>query len=194
MRLSFLTESRAEALNLSIADTSIALTSSYRESSLAHRRKQHHRFAPEEQGETQSRHHRGFRVGRHGGRQRNAGDRMLCGMHGNFTPIDVHNTLITFGPPTLFLRQEVRLRRCLLGLPLLIRRSDRAAMSTVQADQPPKTVFLFSGHMIDAPGRKTTRFPPDKEPVAATAIADTLAEIGVAQGDLAICGGACGGD
>lgn len=22
------------------------------------------------------------------------------GMHGNFTPIDVHNTLIAFGPPT----------------------------------------------------------------------------------------------
>src|SRR5262249_292798 len=35
MRLSFLTESRAEALNLSIADPSIALTSSYRESSRA---------------------------------------------------------------------------------------------------------------------------------------------------------------
>ena len=76
----------------------------------------------------------------------------------------------------------------------LIRPSDRVAMSTVQADQPPKTVFLFSGHMIDAPDRKTTRFPPDKEPVAATAIANTLAEIGVAEGDLAICGGACGGD
>ncbi|MGB8563151.1 MAG: hypothetical protein WCD83_07010, partial [Pseudolabrys sp.] len=40
----------------------------------------------------------------------------------------------------------------------------------------------------------TTRFPPGKEPVAAAAIANTIAEIGVAQGDLAICGGACGGD
>jgi hypothetical protein len=48
--------------------------------------------------------------------------------------------------------------------------------------------------MIDAPDRKTTRFPPGKEPVAAAAIANTIAEIGVAQGDLAICGGACGGD
>src|SRR5262245_35766322 len=68
------------------------------------------------------------------------------------------------------------------------------AMSTVQADQPPKNVVLFSGHMIDAPDRKTQRFPADKEPVAAAAIANTLAEIGVTQGDLAICGGACGGD
>jgi hypothetical protein len=68
------------------------------------------------------------------------------------------------------------------------------AMSTVQADQPPKSVVLFSGHMIDAPDRKTPRFPANKEPVAAAAIANTLAEIGVTQGDLAICGGACGGD
>jgi hypothetical protein len=67
-------------------------------------------------------------------------------------------------------------------------------MSPVQSDRPPNTVALFSGHMIDAPDRNTPRFPPDKEPVAAAAIADTLSEIGVARGDLAICGGACGGD
>jgi hypothetical protein len=48
--------------------------------------------------------------------------------------------------------------------------------------------------MIDARDRKSPRFPSEKEPVAATAIANTLAEIGVTQGDLAICGGACGGD
>jgi hypothetical protein len=67
-------------------------------------------------------------------------------------------------------------------------------MSAVQADQPPKNVILFSGHMIDAPDRKTPRFPPGKECVAAAAIANTLAEIGVERGDFAICGGACGGD
>jgi hypothetical protein len=48
--------------------------------------------------------------------------------------------------------------------------------------------------MIDAPDRKTPRFPPDKEPVAAAAIANTLEQIGADRGDLAICGGACGGD
>jgi hypothetical protein len=68
------------------------------------------------------------------------------------------------------------------------------AMSTVQADSPPNTVALFSGHMIDATDRETPRFPPHKEPVAAAAIAETLAEIRVTRGDLAICGGACGGD
>ena len=35
----------------------------------------------------------------------------------------------------------------------------------------PRKVVLFSGHMIDAPGREKPRFPPDKEPIAASAIA-----------------------
>ncbi|WP_254019310.1 hypothetical protein [Mesorhizobium escarrei] len=48
--------------------------------------------------------------------------------------------------------------------------------------------------MVDAPDRKIPRFPPDKEPAAAAAIADALPKIGVTRGDLAICGGACGGD
>jgi len=67
-------------------------------------------------------------------------------------------------------------------------------MSEVQYEAPPRKVLLFSGHMIDAPGRAIARFPPDKEPVAAAAINGVLAEIGAVQGDLAICGGACGGD
>lgn len=62
------------------------------------------------------------------------------------------------------------------------------------ADDPPQNVTLFSGHMIDAPDRRTPRFPPEMEPIAASAIAATLAEIGAVAGDLAICGGACGGD
>jgi hypothetical protein len=60
--------------------------------------------------------------------------------------------------------------------------------------EPPHKVALFSGHMIDAPGRTTPRFPPDEEPTAAAAIAGVLAELGLGADDLAICGGACGGD
>ncbi|MGA9601619.1 MAG: hypothetical protein WBS22_15460 [Methylocystis sp.] len=60
--------------------------------------------------------------------------------------------------------------------------------------QTPRKVALFSGHMIDAPGREVPRFPADKEPVAAKAISQALDEIGVGAGDLCICGGACGGD
>ena len=58
----------------------------------------------------------------------------------------------------------------------------------------PRRVLLFSGHMIDAAGRQTPRFPADKEPIAAQAIAAKLEEIGAGPEDLAICGGACGGD
>jgi hypothetical protein len=60
----------------------------------------------------------------------------------------------------------------------------------------PRNVLLFSGHMIDAPGREDPRFPASKERVAADAIAKLLdgADIGVNSSDLAICGGACGGD
>jgi hypothetical protein len=58
----------------------------------------------------------------------------------------------------------------------------------------PRKVLLFSGHMIDAPDRSDSRFPPDKEAIAADAIAKTLAQVGAGHADLAICGGACGGD
>jgi tetratricopeptide (TPR) repeat protein len=58
----------------------------------------------------------------------------------------------------------------------------------------PRQVFLFSGHMIDAPDRKEPRFPPEKEPIAAKAIADKLDALGAGPEDLALCGGACGGD
>ena len=61
-------------------------------------------------------------------------------------------------------------------------------------DWSPRKVVLFSGHMIDAPGRERPRFPPDKEPFAAGAIILALADIDVGPLDLAICGGACGGD
>lgn len=58
----------------------------------------------------------------------------------------------------------------------------------------PRQVLLFSGHMIDKPGRTPPRFPPDREPKASQAIAAKLDELGAGEGDLAICGGACGGD
>lgn len=58
----------------------------------------------------------------------------------------------------------------------------------------PRMVFLFSGHMIDAPGRSERRFPADKEEVAKRAIAEKLDHLRAGEEDLAICGGACGGD
>lgn len=58
----------------------------------------------------------------------------------------------------------------------------------------PRQVFLFSGHMIDAPDRPTPRFPADKEPDAARKIAETLDQLGAGPEDLALTQGACGGD
>ncbi|MPZ76426.1 MAG: DUF4071 domain-containing protein [Deltaproteobacteria bacterium] len=58
----------------------------------------------------------------------------------------------------------------------------------------PRQVFLFSGHMIDAPDRPEPRFPPEKEEIAAAAIAAKLDELDAGPEDLALCGGACGGD
>lgn len=67
-------------------------------------------------------------------------------------------------------------------------------MSRKSVDTFPGKVFLFSGHMIDAPDRKSPRFPADKEPVAEAAISDMLDRLHSGPQDLAICGGACGGD
>jgi tetratricopeptide (TPR) repeat protein len=59
---------------------------------------------------------------------------------------------------------------------------------------PPGQVVLFTGHMIDRPGRQSPRFPADREPIAAQAIDAELTRLGVAAGDLGLCGGANGGD
>lgn len=58
----------------------------------------------------------------------------------------------------------------------------------------PRRVLLFSGHMIDRKDRPQPRFPADKTPIAAQAIGNLLDKLGVGEGDLGICGAACGGD
>ena len=54
--------------------------------------------------------------------------------------------------------------------------------------------LLFSGHMIDAPGRSRPRFPPVLEPAVATAIQHALDRLRPRVGDVAISSAACGGD
>ena len=58
----------------------------------------------------------------------------------------------------------------------------------------PRRVFLFAGHMIDAPGRQPPRFPAEKESIAAQKIAEALDKLGACPEDLALTQGACGGD
>jgi hypothetical protein len=68
------------------------------------------------------------------------------------------------------------------------------SMSTIEPSGTPRKVLLFSGHMIDSPTRPRPRFPPQLEPLARSAISGVLTELAAGPGDLAICGGACGGD
>ena len=78
-----------------------------------------------------------------------------------------------------------------------------AALAAVGGDQrehrdaaAKPRVILFTGHRIDAPGRETPRFPPDKEEQARAMIAEAVSrEKDVATGEvLGISGGASGGD
>lgn len=55
-------------------------------------------------------------------------------------------------------------------------------------------VFLFSGHMIDAPGRALPRFPEAAVTAARSAIEQVLDALQAGEHDAAICGAACGGD
>ena len=59
---------------------------------------------------------------------------------------------------------------------------------------PLRRVILFSGHMVDAPGRATPRFPPALVPEAAQRIAAALAALDAGPADLGLTQGAAGGD
>ncbi|MEJ6006259.1 tetratricopeptide repeat-containing protein [Paucibacter sp. AS339] len=58
----------------------------------------------------------------------------------------------------------------------------------------PRKVILFSGHMVDEPGRVEPRFPADKQAVVAQAIAASLDEMGAGPEDLALCQASAGSD
>lgn len=58
----------------------------------------------------------------------------------------------------------------------------------------PRQVWLFSGHMMDAPGRTPPRFPADKEAMAASRIAQALDAEQAGPQDLALAQAAAGGD
>ena len=58
----------------------------------------------------------------------------------------------------------------------------------------PCQVLLFSGHMVDAPGRAQPRLPLTKLPQAAAALQRALDALGAGPGDLLLTQGAAGGD
>jgi hypothetical protein len=55
-------------------------------------------------------------------------------------------------------------------------------------------VILFSGHLIDRPGRTPPRFPPSHAAAAQRRIAAELADLGAGPDDLALSQAAAGGD
>jgi hypothetical protein len=58
----------------------------------------------------------------------------------------------------------------------------------------PRQVILFTGHMVDAPGRAVARFPATLVAAAGVRIDAALAEIDAGPADLALTQGAAGGD
>ncbi len=58
----------------------------------------------------------------------------------------------------------------------------------------PRQVLLFSGHMVDAPGRAAPRLPAAKLPQATQALCRVLDGLGAGDGDLLLTQGAAGGD
>ncbi len=67
-------------------------------------------------------------------------------------------------------------------------------MAQMRYEIDPRLTFLFSGHMVDQPDRQPPRFPDAKSTLANAAIGKALDDFGATHADLAICGGACGGD
>ena len=78
------------------------------------------------------------------------------------------------------MRRQVRLLGTLLEIP-----------PGVHAALEVPRVVVFTGHMLDAPGRSPARFPAVLEPAVAAAISDRVAAMGAGFG---YCAAACGSD
>lgn len=96
----------------------------------------------------------------------------------------------------LFLLRDLGFRRPQVKASISIFNRELRNLKKPEGRKEPRFVFLFSGHMVDAPGRAEPRFPNKKEniDIATEAIAKKLKELDACPEDLALCGGACGGD
>jgi len=77
------------------------------------------------------------------------------------------------------------------GLAVLDRAMRRAS---APEEWKPRRVFLFSGHMVDAPDRPEARFPESMVPAAKDSVMGILRHLDAGPEDLALTQGACGGD
>jgi len=69
-----------------------------------------------------------------------------------------------------------------------------ARLSPAQTQWQPRQVLLFSGHMMDTPGRPEPRFALAKEATAAQRIGAVLDQLDAGSQDMALCQAAAGGD
>jgi hypothetical protein len=92
-------------------------------------------------------------------------------------------------------RYHASLARGFREFRLPLARAARRPLVMAEVHSPaPRQVFLFSGHMIDAPERPTPRFPIEKAPLAARRIGQALDAFAAGPQDLALAQGASGGD
>ncbi len=94
----------------------------------------------------------------------------------------------------LYLLRELDFRPHCVRAGIAALEQARQALIYNDAAWQPRQVFLFSGHMIDRPGRNPPRFPKQREIDAARMIAEQLARLDANSDDLALTQGACGGD
>jgi hypothetical protein len=99
------------------------------------------------------------------------------------------------------LQSDAMIRQLLMYQSLGIVPENVKAALKVTGEQPNEELdnhyILFTGHMIDAPGRPNPRFPPQAEGAARKAIEARVKEIMTRQSGkelIGIAGGACGGD
>jgi len=90
---------------------------------------------------------------------------------------------------TLLRDLEFRVEETAAALDIVEREIARLATPFV-----PRQVLLFSGHMVDAPGRTPPRFPAEMVASVGERIAAALDALGAGAGDLALTQGAAGGD
>lgn len=83
---------------------------------------------------------------------------------------------------------------CQPDLPRRVGPLPAAYLQAFRLAQPGRRVLLFSGHLLDAPGRQPPRFPASQVPAAEREMAAVLARMQAGPGDVALTQGACGGD
>ena len=69
-----------------------------------------------------------------------------------------------------------------------------APADTFDGTASPRQVLLFSGHMVDTPGRAKARFPAANVPIAEREIEKALDALDTGDRDLGLTQGAAGGD